>query len=87
MLAAVFDLQPGDVGTALNHDHSIAYLLRISARLQSEDALRAQFLSEGDRWFGLPDMMRTRINSSARALAGDLLDSVEIVWERPADSP
>ncbi len=87
LLEAVFDLEPGDVGAALNHDQSIVYLLRVSARLQSEDALRSQFLTEGDRWFGMPAMIRSRIRSAATALVGDLLENVELVWDRPADSP
>ncbi|CAN0380890.1 unnamed protein product, partial [Ectocarpus sp. 4 AP-2014] len=57
LLQGVFDIGEGEVGAVLNHDHSIAYLLRIAQRIGSEDELRREFLRDGDRWMGAQVLM------------------------------
>lgn len=86
LMTAVFDLEAGDVGAALNHDRSVAYVLRIAARLTPRDELRSRFLTEGDRWFGTPSMMRTRFRRTYGALIDDLLGEAELEFVRTPDS-
>jgi hypothetical protein len=54
LLQAVFDLEPGGVTSALNHDHSVAYLIRLAERVQPEEKLHEMYLVEADTWPGFP---------------------------------
>jgi hypothetical protein len=85
LLEGVFDLKDGEVGAELNHDRSIAYVLRIAERIGSEDELRREFLRDGDRWLGSEALVRSRAQSKVMALVGNLLEESGLEWERTPD--
>jgi hypothetical protein len=81
----VFGLEENDVGAVLNHDHSIAYAVRIARRDETRDQLRQVFLAEADRWYGLPSMDAFHQRQAAQALVKDLFDSNNVDWLVPPD--
>ncbi|TWT95884.1 periplasmic folding chaperone [Botrimarina colliarenosi] len=85
LLQAVFELKPGAVGAELNHDHSIAYVLRIAERIGAEDELRREFLRDGDRWVGGDALNQGRAQGKILALIGNLLDESGLDWDRTPD--
>lgn len=85
LMEGVFDLKPGEVGAELNHDRSIAYVLRIAERIGSENELRREFLRDGDRWLGSEALIRSRAQSKVMALVGNLLEESGLEWERTPD--
>lgn len=85
LLERVFTLKAGEVAAALNHDHSIAYLLRIAEKIGVEDELRREFIRDGDRWVGGDALTQTRHNNKALALVGNLLEESGLEWERTPD--
>ena len=46
-MEAVFAMQPGEVGVAINQPQTIVYLVRIISETPSEDLLRQRFLQSG----------------------------------------
>lgn len=87
MLESVFDLEAGEVGAALNHDRSVAYVLRVATRLTPVDRLRSQFLSEGGTWYGSAPLARVRGFRARSAVIGSLVDEAEVEWLREPDQP
>jgi hypothetical protein len=87
VMETTFSLGEGEVGAVLNHDHSIVYLLRIVEHEQTPAELRQAFLSEADRWYGLPAMSRAHSQTAVRVLLADMLQSAGVQWERPPDQP
>jgi hypothetical protein len=85
LLQGVFDLKPGQVGAELNHDRSIAYVLRIAERIGSEEELRREFLRDGDRWLGAEALNTQRARTKVMALVGNLLEESGLEWERTPD--
>jgi len=84
----VFDLKGSDVGAVLNHDHTIAYVLRVVEHAESEDQLRQAFLSEANEWYGLQAMTQSHIQRAAQILINDFLQNVyHVDWKRKADEP
>ncbi|MEO0531258.1 MAG: hypothetical protein AAF266_11890, partial [Planctomycetota bacterium] len=74
LLEGVFELEAGKVGAELNHDHSIAYLLRIAQKIGTEDELRREFLRDGNRYLGGASLTQARAQNKLLALIGNLLD-------------
>lgn len=85
LLQGVFELKPGQVGAELNHDRSIAYVLRIAERIGSEEELRREFLRDGDRWLGAEALNTQRARTKVMALVGNLLEESGLDWERTPD--
>lgn len=85
LLQGVFELKPGQVGAELNHDCSIAYVLRIAERIGSEEELRREFLRDGDRWLGAEALNTQRARTKVMALVGNLLEESGLDWERTPD--
>ena len=85
LLQKVFTLGDGDVGAALNHDHSIAYVLRIAEHQDTPAELRQTFLSEADQWYGAPAWARAHSGQIVASMVDDLYKSAGIVWDRKAD--
>jgi hypothetical protein len=85
LLQGVFELKPGQVGAELNHDRSIAYVLRIAERIGSEEELRREFLRDGDRWLGAEALNTQRARTKVMALVGNLLEESGLEWERTPD--
>lgn len=87
MLSMIFDLAPGEVGAALNHDHSIAYLLRVVEHELTPAELQQAFLSEADSWYGYAAWLRFHLQQATSALLFEILESANVDWTRPADQP
>jgi hypothetical protein len=83
----VFGLQDGEAGAALNHDHSIAYVVRIVEHQESPAELRQAFLSEADTWYGVMSMTRDRSQFSRALVLSEMLKAAGIQEERPLDQP
>jgi hypothetical protein len=80
-----FALHGSEVGAVLNHDHTIAYVLRVVEHQNTEAELREAYLSEADQWFGLAVMSQGHMQQAARTLIGNLLTSAHLKWERTPD--
>lgn len=80
-----FDLQGGEVAAALNHDRSIAYVLRLVEHQSSLEEMRRVFLSEADQWYGLARMTQDHVGIAYNDLVMDLLSSIDLRWERQPD--
>ena len=77
----VFELQGNDVGAMLNHDHTIAYVLRVVEHQDTEEQLRQSFLSEANQWYGLPVMSQLHMQRAARDVVNDFLNQVyQVHW-------
>jgi hypothetical protein len=81
----VFALKDGEVGAALNHDKSLAYVVRIAEHQLPEDELRTTYLAEANTWPGGNIMTRGHAQTAARLLVADILTSKNLKWERTAD--
>lgn len=86
-MRTVFALGDGEVGAVLNHDHSIAYVVRVVDHRESREALRQAFLSQANTWYGRPSMDSFHRQQAARALVDELIASNDVDWLRPADQP
>jgi hypothetical protein len=80
----VFELKDGEVGVALNHDHSIAYVIRVVEHFDSEDELRTAYLTDAATWDGLPSMTQEHVARAQQMLVADLSGG-PLDWKRPPD--
>jgi hypothetical protein len=87
VMETIFGLDEGQVGAALNHDHSRAYLLRIVEHEQTPAELRQAFLSEADTWYGLSVMSRAHARQATQILLVDMMQSAGVDWLRDPDQP
>ncbi len=60
-LKRVFELKDGEVAAALNHDHSIAYVVRLVEHQPPLDELRTAYLAEANTWPGISNMTRVHM--------------------------
>ncbi|QDU90870.1 hypothetical protein Pla175_42830 [Pirellulimonas nuda] len=81
-MEAVAGLEVGETTAALNHDRSIAYVVRMSEKLESEDSLRSAFLKDARMYAGLPNLIRQQMGE----VSGAVLDSFDIDWKRDPDA-
>jgi hypothetical protein len=81
----VFGLKDGGVGAVLNHDRSIAYVVRIAERQDTPAELRQAFLEEADTWYGIPSMTRDRYQLSRAVVLSEMLKSLGVEEERKLD--
>lgn len=82
----VFNLKPRELGAVLNHDQTVAYIVRIVQHLSSKAELRQDFLAEGTSWYGLPTMTQQRSQKVGNALYLDLFGDSDLDWRRPPDT-
>jgi hypothetical protein len=80
----VFELKDGEVGVALNHDHSIAYVIRVVEHFDSEEELRTEYLTDAATWDGLPSMTQEYVARAQQMLVADLSGG-SLDWKRPPD--
>ncbi|MEM6331038.1 MAG: hypothetical protein AAF790_12405, partial [Planctomycetota bacterium] len=75
----VFSLAPGKFGAALNHDRSVAYVVRVAQRQATRSELRQQFLETSflSQQYGFDEVYRRRVNA---ALAIDLVGEDGLTW-------
>jgi hypothetical protein len=83
----VFELNDDEVGSVLNHDHSIAYVVRVAEHQLSQDELRKAYLEEANFWPGLGIMLSDHMQLGTRLLADDIFASRGLKWERDPDQP
>jgi hypothetical protein len=86
-MKVVFDLKEGEVGSVLNHDHSIAYVVRVAEHQQTPDALHDAYLAEANIWPGLRMMIDDHQRGIERLLATDIFTARALKWERNPDQP
>lgn len=79
-----FDLNVGEVGAALNHPHTVAYVIRMVEHQSSPEELRTAFLAEANTWDGLPAMMERHVIEAQNALVTDLAGG-QLDWKRNPD--
>jgi len=84
-MQAVFDLTEGEVGAALNNDHTIAYVVRVADRQSTPEELRQAYLAEANVWDGLNIMTRSHAQNSTLALLSGMLSEAQVVWKRTPD--
>jgi hypothetical protein len=81
----VFNLKEGEVGSVLNHDHSIAYVVRVVEHQQTPDALHDAYLAEANIWPGLGIMVNEHQQLGTQLLASDIFANRAVKWEREPD--
>ena len=86
-MAEVFSLGKGQVGAVLNHNRSIAYIVKIAEHNTGESQLQRQYLAEADRWYGLQTMNRFHNQQTARALIREVQSAKQVQWLQPPDLP
>jgi hypothetical protein len=87
VMQTIFDLNEEEVKAVLNHDHSIAYVVRIAEHEQSPAELQMAYLSEATRWYGLRAMDSSHARIASRAVYDDLLATHGVEWIREPDQP
>jgi hypothetical protein len=87
LLLKVFSLGDGDVGASLNHNRTIAYVLRIAEHQDTPAELRQNFLSEADQWYGAPTWARSHSSQLVADLMDDINKSAGVDWNRKPDEP
>jgi hypothetical protein len=84
-LRRVFELNEGEVAAVLNHDHSIAYVIRLVEHQNSPDELRSAYLAEANTWPGLRLMIDSHARIAAASLVNDIVKDAGLEWKRPSD--
>ena len=82
-MKAAFELEAGKLGTAFNHDKSIAYVIRVVQHIDSEAELRSDFVSEGQLMHRLYGFERPYQQQIGAALVSDLRTNLD--WKREPD--
>jgi hypothetical protein len=85
LMKRAFELAPGEVGAALNHDRSIVYLMRVAQKLGTPEELRGEFKRD-PRWFGLPATLQRRVSRSVGTMIDDLFEQKNVEWDRSPDT-
>lgn len=85
LLKKAFELKSGEVGVALNHDHTLAYVLRVVEHQKPINELRQAYLSEVNTWPGNIIMTRGHMQDASSSLQEDVVAGAKLKWEREAD--
>jgi hypothetical protein len=81
----VFQLKVGEVAAVMNHDRSIAYVVRLVEHSKPPEELRTDYLAEAGIWPGQQIMTSDRVQRSYQMLTDDILKSYGVEWKRTAD--
>jgi hypothetical protein len=81
----VFDLKDGQVAAMLNHDHTIAYVVRVVEHQPPLTELRTAYLQDAGSWTGAYIMSRAHAEEVASGLRADLEKSANVDWKREKD--
>ncbi len=81
----VFQLKDGQVGVALNHDHTIAYVIRLVEHQPPLNDLRSEYLAEANTWPGLGTMIQGHAQEVASSLVADITKNSNLKWQRDKD--
>jgi hypothetical protein len=80
-----FELKDGQVGVVFNHDHSIAYVVRVVEHQLPLPELRTTYLGEANTWPGLGTMNQMHMQEAASGLRDDIFTGANLTWDRDAD--
>ena len=80
----VFALDEGEVGAAMNHPQTVAYVVRPLRHAASLDALHEQFLAQPGPWQQMAQMQNRQ--QVLLALNRSLSEDAELDWLRPPDT-
>ncbi len=81
----VFSLKDGEVGVVMNHDHTIAYVVRLVEHQMPVNELRTAYLGEVNTWPGIINMTRGHMQDAWNTLQDDVVAGAKVKWERDAD--
>jgi hypothetical protein len=81
----VFQLKDGEVTAVMNHDHSIAYVVRLVEHELSPEELRTAYLAEAATWPGMQIMTSDRYQRSLQMLGAEILERTGLKWKRSPD--
>ena len=88
-MKTVFNLEDGKVAAVLNHDHSIAYVVRVADHQYGPEKLREMYLAEANSWLGQSAMNNGRAQAANSALQATILKNAGYEEDRslaPRDS-
>ena len=80
-MAAVFSLEPGQVGTAMNHPQTVAYVVRVLEYLPPWDVLWNDFVKRGMEFFRL--VARREIEEARLAWLDEIKAQAGFEWVEP----
>src|SRR5262249_45352666 len=69
----VFELKDGEVAVAFNHDHSIAYVVRLVEHQPGANELRTAYLTEADRWPGFASFDQMHMQEAGGSVIRDII--------------
>ena len=81
----VFELKDGQVAAMLNHDRTIAYVVRLVEYQPTLNELRTAYLSEANFWPGINYMTQSHVQEVMQGLESDIVAGANVKWERDAD--
>jgi hypothetical protein len=81
----VFKMKIGDVAAVMNHDRSIAYIVRLVEHALPTEELRSAYLAEAGIWPGRQILESDRFMRSRDLVASDVLESAGLDWVRTPD--
>ncbi len=81
-MKTVFDLGDGQVAAVLNHDHTLAYVVRVVEHQYNPEKLRELYLAEAYDWLGQSLMNNERAQAANAAVAGAMLEKFGYQEER-----
>lgn len=81
----VFELKDGQDAGMLNHDHTIAYVVRVVEHQPPLTELHTAYLQDAASWPGAYIMSRAHAQEVGSSLVKDLKDSANLKWERDPD--
>jgi hypothetical protein len=81
----VFELKDGQVAAMLNHDRTIAYVVRLVEYQPTLNELRTAYLSEANFWPGINYMTQGHVQEVMQGLENDIVAGANVKWEREAD--
>jgi hypothetical protein len=85
-MRGVFALAPGETGTAPNRPQTRVYVVRVVSQAPSDEILRQMFVDSGMNFQLMSVAQRETFETAFKWYEG-LEREMNLVWERPADSP
>jgi hypothetical protein len=77
-METVFNLRGSEVKSALNHDHSVAYVVRVADAIETEESLRNTFLANANAWDGRNFFGQGMVQDRQAAISRTLQEELDI---------
>ncbi|HEX5470807.1 MAG TPA: hypothetical protein VFW73_02920, partial [Lacipirellulaceae bacterium] len=84
-LQRVFELKSGEVAVIMNHDNSIAYIVRIVEHQMPLQELHTAYLAEANSWLGENALAQMHRAELATSLESDVISRANLQWNRAPD--